>query len=63
MKLVAVVVLVDAAFIGLYVALHLASADGPRRLGFTLLWTVVTLVVVLRSLGRVRAARLRLRRR
>jgi hypothetical protein len=29
------------------------------KLGYTILWTAVTLLVVLRALGRIRAVRLR----
>jgi len=62
LALVFLVVLIDAAFIGVYVGTRLAWAGSGLKVGFTILWTVVTLLVVLRSLGRIRAARLRLRR-
>jgi hypothetical protein len=61
LELVTLVLLVDGAFIGLYYVLGLAAAPGVA-LGYTILWTAATLVVVLRGLGRIRAARLRLRR-
>ena len=60
--LVLLVVLIDAAFIAAYVGARLAWAGNGLKVGFTVLWTLVTLLVVLRSLGRIRAARLRLRR-
>jgi hypothetical protein len=60
--LVALVLVVDGAFIALYYLLGLAAAGGTARLAYTVLWTVLTLVVVLRALARIRAARLRLRR-
>lgn len=62
LALVFLVVLIDAAFIAVYVGARLAWAGSGLKVGFTILWTVVTLLVVLRSLGRIRAARLRLRR-
>jgi len=60
--LVVLVLLVDACFIGLYPILGLAGAGDSRRAAYAVLWTAVTLIVVLRALGRIRAARLRLRR-
>lgn len=60
--LVLLVALIDAAFIAAYVGARLAWAGNGLKVGFTILWTLVTLLVVLRSLGRIRAARLRLRR-
>jgi hypothetical protein len=57
--LVLLVVLIDAVFIAAYVGARLAWAGSGLKLGFTILWTGVTLLVVLRSLGRIRAARLR----
>ena len=58
LTLVTLVMLVDGIFIGIYSAAGLATASGGLKLGFTLLWTMATLVVVLRSLGRIRATRL-----
>lgn len=58
LTLVTLVVLVDGSFIGIYFAAGLAAASGGLKLGYTLLWTLATLGVVLRSLGRIRAARL-----
>lgn len=58
LTLVTLVVLVDGIFIGIYFAVGLAAASGELKLGYTLLWTLATLGVVLRSLGRIRAARL-----
>jgi hypothetical protein len=62
LTLVLLVVVVDAVFIGFYLAFGMDASRGPRRLAFTVMWTVVTLAVVLRSLGRIRAARLAVRR-
>lgn len=62
LELVTLVLLVDGVFIGLYYALDLAAARERIALGYTGLWTAATLLVVLRGLSRIRAARLRLRR-
>lgn len=61
-QLVGLVLLVDGVFIAAYAALGVAEASAQVRLGYLVAWTVATLVVVLRGLGRVRAARVRLRR-
>jgi hypothetical protein len=63
LTLVALVLLVDGVFVAIYYAASLGAASGNVRLGYTVLWTVATLAVVLRSLGRIRSARLRSRRR
>lgn len=60
--LVALVLLVDGAFIALYDAAGLAAVSEQLRLGYAVLWTGATLAVVLRGLGRIRTLRLRLRR-
>lgn len=57
--LVALVLAVDAAFVGLYYLAGLSRAGAPVKLAFTAGWTVVSLVVVLRGLGRIRAERAR----
>jgi hypothetical protein len=51
----------DAAFIAAYFLFHLADRSRGVRLGFTAGWTAVTLAIALRSLVRIRAARLRAR--
>ena len=56
--LVALVVFVDLAFIGVYFGLDVRSASDPVKLGFTAVWTLVTLGVVFQGLTRVRKARL-----
>ena len=56
--LVALVVLVDGVFVAIYFAAGLAAASGSLKLGYTILWTLVILMVALHSLGRIRAARL-----
>jgi hypothetical protein len=61
LTLVGLMLLVDAVFIGVHYAAGLRTASGDVRVGYTVLWTAVTLVVALRGLRRIRAARLRLR--
>jgi len=55
--LVIIVLLIDAGFIALYLLTPIRSASGPLKLGYTVLWTGVTLIAVLRRLGRIRALR------
>lgn len=61
-SLVGLVVAVDAAFVAAYFVAGLPRGSDHLKLGFTVCWTVATLAVVLRGLGRVRAARVRGRR-
>ena len=56
--LVVTVLAVDAIFAGAYFLGRLRSASDPIKLGFTALWTLVTLGVVVRGLSQVRRARL-----
>lgn len=60
-RLVALILLMDGVFIAVYFILGLAASGDRVRLGYTILWTALTLLVVLRALARIRAARLRLR--
>ncbi len=57
LRLVVAVVVVDALFAGGYFVLHLGRAGHSARLGYTAAWTVVTLLVVLRALARMRTLR------
>jgi hypothetical protein len=59
LRLVVVVLLIEAGFIALDLLTPLRSASATVKLGYTALWTGVTLVAVLRGLGRMRAIRLR----
>lgn len=59
LTLVGLVLGADTLFIAAYFLFHLADRSPGARLGFTAGWTLVTLVIVLRSLARIRAARLR----
>jgi hypothetical protein len=53
------VLVVDALFIAGYFLFHLAAAGDPAKIGYTAGWTVVTLLVVLRGLTRIRSLRRR----
>jgi hypothetical protein len=57
--LLATVLAVDALFIAGYFLFHLDAAGDPAKLGYTAAWTVVTLLVVLRGLTRIRSLRRR----
>jgi hypothetical protein len=59
LTLVGLVVLVDALFIGAYFLLGIGHATSGVKIGYTVLWTAIILLVVLRSLARVRAERIR----
>jgi hypothetical protein len=59
--LVGLVLVVDAAFIGGYYLAGIARAASGVKIGYTVLWTAAVLLVVLRSLARVRAERIRRR--
>lgn len=60
--MVLAVVALDAVAIGLYSELHIRSAAPRTQALFTGAWTLVTLIVVLTGMTRVRAARVRWRR-
>jgi hypothetical protein len=55
--LLALVLAVDGLFIAGYFLFRLAAAGHPTKIGYTAAWTILTLVVVLRSLSRIRALR------
>jgi hypothetical protein len=57
--LLATVLVVDALFIAGYFLMHLDAAGDPAKIGYTAGWTVVTLLVVLRGLTRMRSLRRR----
>ena len=59
LALVGLVLAADALFIAAYFLFHLADRPPGVRAGFTAGWTLVTLAIALRSLRRIRAARLR----
>jgi hypothetical protein len=60
--LVGLVLAVDAAFIAGYYVAGVGRATSALKIGYTVLWTAATLLVVLRGLHRVRAERIRRRR-
>jgi putative Mn2+ efflux pump MntP len=55
--LVALVLAVDAVFIALYFGAGIERAADRVKIAFTLVWTVITLAVVIRGLTRIRSAR------
>lgn len=57
--LVGSVLLVDLLFMAGFFLGNLRTSSSPAKLGFTVLWTFATLVVVLRGLIRLRRARVR----
>jgi|1185.fasta_scaffold329793_2 hypothetical protein len=58
--LVALVLAVDLVFIAAYFLAGLRGASDPVKLGFTVLWTLANLAVVMRGLTRLRKARLQI---
>lgn len=57
LRLVGVVLLIDAGFIALALLTPLRSATPAIKLAYTALWTGVTLFAVIRGLSRIRAIR------
>ena len=57
--LVGVVLLVDAIFAAAYFVAGIARARDGTKLAFTAVWTVATLLVVIRGLARIRRTRVR----
>ena len=55
--LVGAALVVDVLFIAGYFAFRLYAAPDGAKIGYTAAWTVVTLLVVLRGLARIRALR------
>jgi len=55
--LVTAVVVVDLCFIAGYFIFDLNTGGNPARIGYAAAWTVVTLLVVLRFLTRIRSLR------
>jgi hypothetical protein len=55
--LVLAVVAVDAAFIAIYYLTQLRHASDGIKAAFTVVWTLITLAVVIRGLSRIRSAR------
>jgi hypothetical protein len=59
LALVGLVLAVDAVFVAGYFLAGVARRPDGIKLGYTAAWTIVTLLVVLRGLTRVRAERVR----
>ena len=55
--LVGLVLAVDAIFIAVYFAAGIQRAADSVKVAFTVVWTVINLAVVIRSLTRIRSAR------
>ena len=62
LSLIGLVLLVDALFIALYFLAGVRDASATMKVAYTVLWTLLTLVVVIRGLTRVRNARMNRRR-
>lgn len=59
LRMVAAVVALDIAAIGLYYGLHIQRTTPRTQALFTGTWTVLTLIIVLVGLGKIRTARRR----
>jgi hypothetical protein len=55
--LLVMVLAVDAGFIAGYFLFRLDAAGDSTKIGFVTAWTIVTLLVVLRGLARIRSRR------
>lgn len=55
--LLGLVLAVDAAFIAVYFLARVQHASDGAKVAFTVVWTVITLAVVLRGLTRIRTSR------
>lgn len=56
-RLVVSVMVVDAAAVGVFLIARLGDASTRARIVFGVVWTLVTLIIVLAGLARVRASR------
>jgi len=55
--LVALVLVVDALFIAVYFGAGTERASDSVKIAFTVVWTAINLIVVIRGLSRIRSAR------
>jgi hypothetical protein len=55
--LLGLVLAVDALFIAVFFGAGIQRASDRGKIAFTVLWTVITLAVVIRGLTRIRSAR------
>jgi hypothetical protein len=60
MVLVGLVLAVDLLFVAVYFLARLRGGSDTVKLGFTVLWTLTTLAVVIRGLTRLRKTRLQI---
>jgi hypothetical protein len=60
--LIGLVLVVDATFVALYFLSGVRGASAAIKVAFTVLWTLLTLLVVVGGLSRVRKARMERRR-
>jgi hypothetical protein len=58
LSLVIAILAVDAVFVGAYFLVRVRDAPDTTKIAFTVLWTLVTLGVVIRGLSRVRRLRM-----
>ena len=58
LTLIGLVLLVDAVFIAIYFLAGVRDTSASMKLAYTVIWTLLTLLVVIRGLARVRSARL-----
>jgi len=56
--LVGLVLAVDALFIALYFGAGIERASDTLKIAFTVIWTAINLIVVIRGLTRIRSARM-----
>jgi hypothetical protein len=57
LTLVLAVLVVDAVFVAIYFLTQLRHASNGMKVAFTVVWTAITLAVVIRGLSRIRTAR------
>jgi hypothetical protein len=57
LTLLLVVVVVDALFIAFYFVAGLRDSSSEAKLTFTIIWTILTLAVVIRALSRIKMVR------
>jgi hypothetical protein len=57
LEMIGLVVALDAIMLGIYYAMGVKYRPSRVQLVFTAVWTILTLIVVLRGMGRVRGAR------
>ena len=62
LRLVGIVVVLDAAVIGVYYWLHIKDSSAQAQTRFVAVWLMLTLLAVAVGMRRVRAARLKSRR-